>query len=295
MEIRPDYYDDFKCIAGECKHNCCIGWEIDIDDVTLKKYKKISGSLGEKLQKNISPLPTAHFVLGKSERCPFLNQDNLCELIICGGEDMLCDICKEHPRFYNDTFGITEKGIGISCEAAAKIILSKQSKFCLISDGELPNNDFFAKRSEIFNILQERTKPLTERISNLLKWANISSPIGKINWIAVYKGLERLDLAWDERLDRLTFISENIPNNLETAYEQLICYFIYRHLSGALNDFLFYERIRFAVLSCFFIASLNRKNTMEELLNIARMYSCEIEYSDENIQILLEKLEELNM
>ena len=41
MLIRtPDYYDKFKCIAGECKDTCCAGWEIMIDDKALEKYRK---------------------------------------------------------------------------------------------------------------------------------------------------------------------------------------------------------------------------------------------------------------
>ena len=35
----PKYYGSFKCIADKCEHSCCIGWEIDIDDTTLKKYR----------------------------------------------------------------------------------------------------------------------------------------------------------------------------------------------------------------------------------------------------------------
>ena len=31
----PDYYETFRCIAGECKDSCCIGWEIDIDEDNL--------------------------------------------------------------------------------------------------------------------------------------------------------------------------------------------------------------------------------------------------------------------
>ena len=30
--VVPNYYNQFKCIAEKCHHNCCIGWEIDIDD-----------------------------------------------------------------------------------------------------------------------------------------------------------------------------------------------------------------------------------------------------------------------
>ncbi len=35
----PDYYKDFKCTASLCRHNCCIGREIDIDKKTMKKYE----------------------------------------------------------------------------------------------------------------------------------------------------------------------------------------------------------------------------------------------------------------
>lgn len=34
----PDYYEEFHCIASECKHSCCIGWEIDVDIQTYRNY-----------------------------------------------------------------------------------------------------------------------------------------------------------------------------------------------------------------------------------------------------------------
>ena len=41
MEItRPDYYKEFSCIAGACPDTCCAGWQIVIDDKSLKKYKR---------------------------------------------------------------------------------------------------------------------------------------------------------------------------------------------------------------------------------------------------------------
>ena len=38
---RPSYYKDFRCIASDCTENCCIGWEIDVDEDTLAYYKSI--------------------------------------------------------------------------------------------------------------------------------------------------------------------------------------------------------------------------------------------------------------
>ena len=294
MEIRPDYYDSFKCIAEKCQNNCCIGWEIDIDDETLEKYKAHTGALGEKLKVCVSEEPCAHFILGKNERCPFLNDKNLCELIIEGGEEFLCQICDDHPRFYNDVYGITEKGVGLSCEAAAKLILTKDEPFYLISDGkELPQNDFYSVRDKIFSVLQNRENPLDRRINEVLTTARVSFP-ANANWVSLYKNLEQLDPAWDEKLNSIDVLKFSIPKTLEIAYEQLICYFIYRHLSGALYDLMFAERLQFAVLSCYMIASLCKTDTLDELCDIARMYSAEIEYSDENIEVILDALSEFN-
>ncbi len=295
MEIRPNYYDNFKCIADKCKHNCCIGWEIGVDDPTIQKYEKLSGPLAEKLQKNIALEPYAHFVLLQNERCPFLNDNNLCELILAGGEDLLCQICNDHPRFYNYVYDITEKGLGISCEAAAKIVLERTEPFELISsNGKLPQNDFYKYRNKIFSILQNREKPLTDRIDEVLKKAEITVPTSEIDWVSAYRRLERLDKIWDKLLDRIDFVNRDIPKSLEIPSEQLLCYFIYRHLSGALDDFMFSERIQFAILSLYIILSICKESSFEAFLEVARMYSCEIEYSDENIDILLEKLHEYN-
>ena len=30
----PDYYKDFKCIAGVCEDTCCAGWQVDVDDAS---------------------------------------------------------------------------------------------------------------------------------------------------------------------------------------------------------------------------------------------------------------------
>ena len=294
MEIRPDYYDSFKCAADKCKHNCCIGWEIDIDEGTLKKYRSQTGKVREKLKSSISLEPTPHFILGEGERCPFLNGDNLCELILAGGDDMLCEICREHPRFYNDIGSVTEIGIGLSCESAARLILLNPAPFRLICEGELPDNEFLNEQNEIFSIIQNRGKPLSNRINELLEFIGASLPIEDIKWIDIYKSLERLDTAWDEYLDSGAVLSVEIPENLEIACEQLLCYFIYRHLAGALDDLLFTERIQLALLSCYIIISLNKTKSVEEMLDIARLYSSEIEYSDENIDILLDILNEYN-
>lgn len=132
----PDYYRDFHCIADRCRHSCCIGWEIDIDDASLERFRSVEGPLGEKLRANIDLSPTPHFtLLGEAERCPFLNEKNLCELILSLGEDSICDICRDHPRFRNFYSDRTEIGLGLCCEEAARLLLLQKHPISIVELG----------------------------------------------------------------------------------------------------------------------------------------------------------------
>ena len=171
--IVPDYYDDFICIADRCKHSCCIGWEIDIDDETLEKYQKLKGDFGARLNAGIETGECgAHFRLGENERCPFLNEKGLCDIILTVGEEYLSQICTDHPRycsFYSDR---TEIGLGLCCEEAARMILSKQTEteFLVCEDEEesnLPTEaemTFFVRKEKLLDLAQNRDKSISERI-----------------------------------------------------------------------------------------------------------------------------------
>ena len=53
LSVRPDFYDDFHCLASSCRHSCCVGWEIDVDEDTLQYYQRIPGELGDELRRQI--------------------------------------------------------------------------------------------------------------------------------------------------------------------------------------------------------------------------------------------------
>ena len=40
-KIRPDYYDEFGCIAGQCPITCCQEWKIAVDADTNRRWKKV--------------------------------------------------------------------------------------------------------------------------------------------------------------------------------------------------------------------------------------------------------------
>lgn len=116
---KPYYFDKFRCIAGKCTDSCCIGWDIEIDDVTLDKYKSHKSNLSKKINKYCKG-GTIKFVDGV---CPFLNDKKLCDIQLNLGEGMLCKVCNSFPRFC-DSYGKNKELIlSLSCPEVARLIL----------------------------------------------------------------------------------------------------------------------------------------------------------------------------
>lgn len=175
----PDYYDQFHCIASACRDNCCIGWEIDVDETCVHRYQQEKGTFGQRLRAAIRQ-EGDHFCFRMiGERCVFLNEQNLCDLIRNLGEDALCQICRDHPRF-TDSFGIRrETGLGLCCEEAARLVLihPKPLTFQFGETDEEAQVDecdqlrlsaLLAVRKALFALVQNRSIPVTERMCQAL-------------------------------------------------------------------------------------------------------------------------------
>ena len=305
--IFPDYYKDFRCIGGACKHNCCIGWEIDIDADTAAYYRTVSGEMGARLRANISTDGEPHFVLGADERCPFLNADNLCDIYIHLGEEHLCGICTDHPRFKNELPDRVEIGLGLCCEEAARLILGKKTPTVLVGGGESADG-IIALRDRVIALLQNREKPVSARIGEMLTLCGAALPEKDLGeWAEIFLDLERLDEHWTKLLETLRDRWQTIDfggfaahmSARQTEYEQLLVYLIYRHFANApdLNEAT--ARAAFAALGYTLLYALGALMwtqsgdfTFAEQVELCRMFSSEIEYSDENVYVLLDVLRE---
>ena len=299
--IAPDYFPGFACIAGACRHSCCIGWEIDIDEDTREYYRSVPGEIGERLAQNIADSgETACFRLGEGERCPFLNKDNLCDLILSLGEESLCQICDDHPRFRNFFVGRTEIGLGLCCEAAGQLILLRETPTHLIEledDGENESpdpdeTDILSLRSELTALAQDRSKNIDARISALMSRSGLEVDINCAHWSAFLLELERLDEIWADRLEELKTAPEaNLSSEWDIPFEQFLVYLLYRHIPGALEDGEPSARIAYCALMTALLRRLFALNpTTENLIELARLYSSELEYSDENIEAILQEI-----
>lgn len=289
--IVPDYYPAFRCIAGACQHSCCIGWEIDVDEASMQRFLQVEGALGDRLRASIDR-ENGCFRLGENERCLFLNQEGLCDLIIGLGESCLCQICADHPRFRNFLADRTEMGLGLCCEAAAELILRQQEPvgfLTLEDDGgtEEPDAAFLAFRDKLFAIVQDRSLPMVQRVENMLHACGIRLTVDYAHWAAFLLELERLDDTWAQVLQRLHEPEQPVSPRWEIPLEQLMVYLLFRHLAGALEDGDMQERVAY----CALMWQLLRRMLRNDLPELARLYSSEIEYSDENLDALLEEID----
>ena len=138
---KPAFFDQFKCIGSACTDTCCAGWEIEVDETTAEGYLTEKGVFGDRLRREIGSEPGEYFFKLKDNRCPFLNKENLCDIFINLGEDRLCDICREHPRFYNWFGDYTEVGLGLCCEEAERLLFSDSRPLTFIEEDTQDEDD----------------------------------------------------------------------------------------------------------------------------------------------------------
>ena len=322
----PNYYSRFRCIASACKHSCCVGWEIDVDPAALARFDAVQGSMGDRLRESIDrEADPPCFILTEGERCPFLNQSGLCDLICELGEDALCHICADHPRFRHVLPDRVELGLGLCCEAAAKLILGQTQPFSVVAlapeqaarerhayDEAERLDEVTASllewREGLLAVLQDRSTPLSDRIRRALARCDIDwegctcgvfASYGEIS--TLLREMERLDPAWDACLDALGALTEDphreLDGETDVAYENLICYFLYRYMTADATYWPEAHRTRaaFAVLCGVIIHAIHRATGgggLDSLCEVARMFSSEIEYSEENLECLMGEVED---
>lgn len=296
-----NYYSEFKCIAEKCKHTCCAGWEMYIDANSLSEYKKCNSEFSYKLKQGID-FKRSKFKRSKFKRCAFLNDKGLCEIIMNLGENSLCQVCRDHPRFRSFFDDRTEMGLGFCCEESARIILCFDDKIepVLISDDKKQAEiDFIQKnilefRKKALEILQDRAININDRIDSLLSLCNADfSECDFKKIIKTFLSLEKLDRGWAKTLKTLpkTFI-KNTEQNLSHYCEQFLVNSLYRYLSDAEDTMWVRARAVACVFAWWLIKSIISIKQAESqyLLNltidVVRAYSAEVEYSTKNLNKL---------
>lgn len=286
--ILPDFYDRFQCKADACQHTCCRGWDIDIDDVTADIYQHLDGPLGEAIRQHIAEGPEGwHFCLTADGNCPFLRPDGLCRLIREGGDDILCDICALHPRFFQV---ITDKsgqdrelgGVGLCCEAAAGLLLNSPSPLTFYDDETGQSLGTLAQLLDSLGYPQPSAGLLYQPATTKEDYERL---------LAVLSRTEPIDDAWTVLLDTMQARIASMETITSPEPERAKLY-------QRVYDYLFYRQLEsFADVPADVLATYAKSNTdfislaaavTGDLPEAVRRWSEQIEYDTDNVALLKE-------
>jgi lysine-N-methylase len=264
-----------------------------VDEEALEKYAFSSHHYADRVLKSIEREETPHFCLVGHDRCPHLDEQGLCKIITEMGEEYLCDICREHPRFYNDTPRGKEVGLGMACEEACRLILSTDDYADMIVVGRVAGEpyeidfDSLSNRENIYEIL------LTDGLRYGEKRRKICEKYGvSLSLLTREKWRERLaSLEYLEEAHRTLFQcfdpAPPVQKKNEKVLDRALAYFVYRHVTETESDEEFRAALGFCLFCDGLLASLLCLNQgAPDAVTLARIVSEELEYSTNNTEAI---------
>ncbi|MDY3739164.1 MAG: flagellin lysine-N-methylase [Selenomonadaceae bacterium] len=282
LSIFPKFYKNFLCKADKCKHSCCKGWEIDIDEETAGKYLAMTGELGAEIRQNIGKNEDSYFFkLTEDERCPLLQKNGLCKIILNIGEENICEICTMHPRFFTMLDDVELCGVGLSCEKTCELLLGDEKDLVFYiedTEEEVSFSEVLAVIGlNLPNEMQEFSLAVNaENINKVLEIMAKTEPIDE-NWskeLSIMQDMDNVELKAKEYL-------ENSDKNILNKIYQ---YILYRQLER-LVDIDIEALINYAQYSILFI--ILHTMISKELGESVRRWSEQIEYDTDNVDLIL--------
>lgn len=310
--IYPSYYKEFACIAGRCPDSCCHEWEVQVDEASAARYRRMEGELGDALRKALYDEDGQTYMRNENDRCPMWRSDGLCRIQAALGHEALCTVCQQFPRLRQDYGDFVELGLEMSCPEAARIMLNAEDWHLVSEDGpggDAPDYDeelmelLRQARPRGLALLEDKSVTVNVRLARLLLYGyHIQTQIDggeafdfdpsqaerllircagqgdAAHLREFYQNLEILTERWSDRLNAVT----ELP-----AWDEKLCrlaaYQVYRYFYQAVSDWDLAARIKMIVAGCALLSRM--PGDMEG--NI-QLYAKEIENDADNVDALLD-------
>jgi len=203
----PDYYLHFHCKGGACRSSCCSGWSISL---TQDEYFHLLGlpcsdALRHKLDTAFhladQPTPERYALISPTWQgdCPLHGEDGLCMLQKECGEKVLSSICRAYPRSVKIGSKLHECACSNSCEAVIELLMQHEEPLHFRletlpssqADGLHTDADI-RLRYQCIRLMQERFRPLPERMHSIAEYLNHIEGGAPLNLLTVLPSPERL-------------------------------------------------------------------------------------------------------
>lgn len=308
---KPDYYDRFRCIAGDCPDSCCKEWAVQVDDVSAAYYRSLPGPLGDRLREDLCEEDGDTIMAITDGRCPMWRTDGLCRIQAELGEEALCKTCREFPRLTHDYGDFAELQLELSCPEAAKYILSQNrspSVTVAVPGGEPAEYDeeamvlLKATRETVLDILFDTSRSVPEALASALlcgyqaqseldgeesRSFDAEAALDGVReflkagnmqeMVDFFLSLELLTPEWE------ALLQHPAPAPWTDQHRALAGYLVRRYWLQAVSDYDLYCRVKFIVICCLLVKHLGG-----DLFRTAQLLSKEIENNIDNVEALLD-------
>ena len=186
--LTPDFFGDFCCKMGECRHACCVGWPISF---SMEDYFKLAGcECGEELRALIDrgvkvalePTEDRYALITPrfDGECFMRLEDGRCRIHASLGEEALPQVCRLYPRGFRAQPG-SECALANSCERVVELLYEREEAIRFLPTeiditppklaGRLVSFPTLGRETEIrlflIGCIQNRCLPLRARLVNL--------------------------------------------------------------------------------------------------------------------------------
>lgn len=308
---KPEYFDRFRCIAGDCPDSCCKEWDVQVDEASAAVYRSLPGDLGNRLREVLSTEDGETVMTIIDGRCPMWRQDGLCRIQAELGEAALCKTCREFPRLTHDYGDFVELGLELSCPEAAEFILNAGRPGIITTEaegGEEPEYDAEAmevlkvSRETALDLLFDPSRSVPEALALFLLYGYQAQaeldggepqsfqPEAALESVReflksgtpaemalFFSGLELLTPDWTALLQSPS------PAPWSEHHRAMAGYLTQRYWLQAVSDYDLACRVKFIVISCLLVKYLGG-----DIFRTAQLFSKEIENNIDNVEAILD-------
>ncbi|MDK0626811.1 flagellin lysine-N-methylase [Clostridium perfringens] len=244
----------------------------------------------------------------KNSECNNSEMDSLTEDEDYFDEGIDEEVLSEFLECRNIVFNIIERNdldLGTKAALALEFVKEVQNKIDLGDMDEIPElMEEYRDKNFINTLIKElesfkgkesiKHKNLCEYLNvyKKIKHINSNDPLGLEKALKYFEGNEEFYLRKHKEFNE--YYKENLYK-----FKNILVYFIFRYFMKAIFDYDVSAKIKLAIISTLMIKELavvrfienNNEFTEEDMVEVSRIYSKDIEHSDENIENLQEIFE----
>lgn len=278
--LYPAYYPKFRCIAQDCRNDCCHDWNIFFSKKDYLKIKRAEKSpqLEQLTAQAMGRIPDGQRTEDRygefhthEGACPFQSEEGLCRLQLELGEGTLPHVCRTFPRLHRFTPMGRQEALSTGCEAVVQLLWDAPEGLDFVEDPleksqwkelrlERKWDQFPIFHSAVIDILQARQFSIPRRLLilglMLEKAAKEWDSLGAARWqsqVEILLGDPSLTEALEQLSgNRMAFLAENARNTTQIAADEGKNFWKHLEQEGVLIQVREDRRLRMNVQETFF-------------------------------------------